>query len=56
MKKLHRFAVTLDKWASPVFIDAYTIENATKRAIQLFPVCDCGCKEPTEITKVVRLR
>lgn len=55
MKKLQRYLVKLDKWTSPIFIDAYTIENATKRAVYLFPHCDCGCGEKSFVTKIERL-
>jgi hypothetical protein len=46
----------MDKWASPLFINAYKVENARKRALELFPVCDCGCKEATNVIKVEQLR
>lgn len=52
MKKLHRYTIMFENWASPIFINAYTIENAIKRAYELFPVCDCSCGEATRIVKV----
>lgn len=55
MKKLNRYTVTFDNWTSPIFINAYKIENAIKRAYQLFPNCDCGCGEATTITKVNKI-
>lgn len=56
MKKLHRYTVMFENWASPIFINAYTVQNAIKRAEQLFPVCDCGCGEKTVIKQVGQLR
>jgi len=56
MKKLHRYAITFDKWTDPVFIDAYTAINAIKRAQRLFPVCDCGCGLNTNVTIVECLK
>lgn len=53
--KLHRYIITFENWASPIFINAYKFENATKRAYALFPVCDCGCGEATEIKEVRKL-
>lgn len=56
MKKLHRYAVMFENWASPVFINAYTLHNAIKRAEKLFPVCDCGCGEETTLKEVRQLQ
>jgi len=53
--KLRRYAITFENWASPIFVNAYKLENATKRAYALFPVCDCGCGEATEIKEVRKL-
>lgn len=55
-QKLHRFAIMMDKWASPVFIEAYSALNAVKKAEQLFPVCDCSCGEKANVTDVKYLR
>lgn len=54
--KLRRYAITFENCASPIFINAYKFENAIKRAHALFPVCDCGCGEATEIKEVRRLK
>jgi hypothetical protein len=56
MKKLSHYMIMLDKWASPTFIDAYSIENAIKRVKQLFPYCDCGCGEVSNVISVKKLR
>lgn len=54
--KLHKYLVTLDKWASPVHINAYNINNAIKRALELFPNCDCGCGEKSNAIKAEQIR
>lgn len=54
--KLHRYLIMFDNWASPIFINAYKLENAINRAHKLFPVCNCGCGESTTIKEVRCLR
>lgn len=48
---MKRFNVKLDKWTSPLMVEARNKETAQATALQHYPTCDC-CEEPPLVESV----
>lgn len=46
------YMVKLDKWASPTAIKAVDEADARAKALDRYPVCDCGCEQWTHVESV----
>lgn len=48
---MNTFIVKLDKWTNPVKVTATSALEASKKAVERFPTCDC-CDEKTTVEGV----
>lgn len=52
---MQAYRIKLSFWTTPITIYAESIYHARAKALEQFPVCDCGCDQKTTIDFVGKL-